>query len=35
MERQDAMVLDFCEADWDEHQDVIVVRKRPVSFQYK
>jgi SAM-dependent methyltransferase len=33
-ERKSAMVLDFCEADWDEHQDVLVVRKRPVDFKY-
>ena len=32
IERDSIMVLDYCEADWDEHQDVIVLRKRPVGF---
>jgi SAM-dependent methyltransferase len=33
MKRDDVTVLDFCEADWDEHQDVLVLHKRPVSFR--
>jgi len=32
-ERESVMVLDYCEADWDVHQDVLVVRKRPVAFK--
>lgn len=33
MKREAITVHDFCEADWDEHQDVVVIRRRPVSFQ--
>jgi len=31
--RDNVTIQSFTEADWDEHQDVIVLQKRPVSFE--
>ncbi len=30
--REDITILNFTEADWDEHQDVVTIQKRAVSF---
>lgn len=33
-QREQITILEFCEADWDDHQDVIAFRRRPVGFPY-
>ena len=32
-QRDEIMVLNFTEADWDEHQDVLTIQKRPLGFR--
>jgi SAM-dependent methyltransferase len=32
-EREVITILNFTEADWDEHQDVITIQRRPVGFK--
>ena len=32
--RENVTIVDYCEGDWDDHQDVIALRKRPVGFAY-